>query len=112
MKKLLIHLSILSMLAALALPMIACAPKQDKGTDEQMAQPTDQGGEAMDQGSETTGDESMGETTDDMSGDEGMGEATDNMSDDSGMMNDDGGKMDEGNGMADEGSGDNGNGSM
>lgn len=109
MKKFLIHLSILSLLAAVALPMIACAPKE-KAADEQMEQPAaDQGGEAMDQGSESMGDESMGE---DM-GDESMGEGSEGMSDDGGMMDDNGGKMDEGNGMAgDEKPADQGEGGM
>ena len=64
MKKFLIHLSILSILAAVALPMIACAPQEEEGAMEEA-------GEAMEEGAEEMGEE-MEEAGDAM--EEGMEE--------------------------------------
>jgi hypothetical protein len=89
MKKLLIHLSILSLLAAVALPMVACAPKQDQSAGEQMEDAADQAGDAMEDAADKAGD-AMEE------GAEDMGESMDEMTDD------DGGAMDEGDGMMNE----------
>ncbi len=100
MKKLLIHLSILSLLAFVALPMVACAPKQ-KAADETMDQPAADQGDAMDKGDESMGDDSMDKGDDSMDkGDESMGDDSmdkgdGSMSDDGGAMNDDGGSMDD-----------------
>jgi len=81
MKKLLIHMSILSLLAFFTLPMIACAPKEDAGvTADDMG---DQADEAMDEAGDTmeeAGDE-MGEGMEEMGDDmdEGMDEMGDDM---------------------------------
>jgi hypothetical protein len=85
MKKLLIHLSILSLLAVLTLPMIACAPKEEAGVEaddmgdaadeamDEAGEEMDEAGEAMDEGMEEMG-EDMEEMGEDM--EEGMGDET------------------------------------
>lgn len=82
MKKLLIHLSILSLLAVLTLPMIACAPKEEAGVEaddmgDEVGDTMEEAGEEMGEGAEEMGeemDEGMDEMGDEM--DEGMGDET------------------------------------
>ena len=78
MKKLLIHLSILSLLAVLTLPMIACAPKEEAGVEaddmgDAADEAMDEAGEEMDEAGEAM-DEGMEEMGEDM--EEGMGDET------------------------------------
>lgn len=87
MKKLLIHLSILSLLGFITLPMIACAPKEEPAAESEemgqdMGQATDESmGEEGMTGEEGMGEEGMGEEG--MTGDEGMGD--EGMTGDEGM---------------------------
>lgn len=102
MKKLLIHLSILSLLAAVALPMISCAPQEEGAMEESaeemgesMEEGAEEAGDMMDEGAEE-GAEEAGDMMDEGMEGEGDGDMMDEGMEGEGEMMDEEGSDDEG----------------